>query len=176
MKAFGIVRILALVMVLALACSGIALGEAETYDTVKDIKLGTSGYHIVTLSDFQQGMLLEEDIADHQVAYWYSESVLLDFDVYQTPKPEGISSLQDYVMAIIGENTAVTELVTQATINGIPAAWFRTVEAYGEGEYDVEYLTLEDKDSFICVVFWLDGDEALVEADKIVHSLYYEEG
>ncbi len=141
------------------------------YMSLKQISLGTSSFTLVVPSDYVMGEISEEDIADDQVAYWYSDESLMDFDVYQFSK-EGLSqTLAEYVVEESSTYPAVSELVTDGEINGIPVAWYRAVDECEEGEYDTITYIFENGDEYIDVVFWLDGPTAEAEADFIIHNL-----
>ena len=141
------------------------------YMQLKEIRLGTSDFTLTVPDDFQQGEISDEDIADDQVAYWYSNASLLDFDVYQFSK-EGVSqTLAEYAVEESSTYPAVSELVTDGEINQIPVAWYRAVDECAEGEYDTITYIIDAGDEFIEVVFWLDGPTAEAEASYIIHNL-----
>lgn len=146
--------------------------ESLQYMSLKQISLGTSGLTLVVPDDYMQGQISDEDIADDQVAYWYSDASLLDFDVYQFSK-ESVSgqTLAEYVVEESSTYPAVSELVTDGEINTIPAAWYRAVDECDEGEYDTITYIFEKNDEYVEVVFWLDGPTAMDEADYIIHNL-----
>jgi len=145
----------------------------NTLDTMqlKEIPVGNSRFTLTVPDDFKQGEISDEDIADDQVAYWYSDETLMDFDIYQFSK-EGLSqTLAEYVVEESSTYPAVSELVTDGEINGIPMAWYRAVDECAEGEYDTITYIFENGDEYIDVVFWLDGPTAEDEADYIIHNL-----
>lgn len=145
--------------------------DSLDYMELKQIPLGTSSFTLTVPDDYKQGEISDEDIADDQVAYWYSDASLLDFDVYQFSK-EGLSpTLAEYVVEESSTYPAVTELVTDGEINLIPVAWYRAVDECEEGEYNTITYIFENGDEYIDVVFWLDGPTAEAEADFIIHNL-----
>lgn len=145
--------------------------DSLDYMELKEIPLGTSPFTLTVPDDYKQGEISDEDIADDQVAYWYSDASLLDFDVYQFSK-EGLSqTLAEYAVEESSTYPAVTELVTDGEINLIPVAWYRAVDECEEGEYDTITYIFENGDEYIDVVFWLDGPTAEAEADFIIHNL-----
>lgn len=140
------------------------------YMSLKEIQLGASRFTMVVPDDYMLGEISDEDIADDQVAYWFSDASLVDFDVYQFAKEEG-QTLAEYVVEESSTYPAVTELVTDGEINLIPVAWYRAVDECDEGEYDTITYIIDAGDEFIEVVFWLDGPTADAEADYMIHNL-----
>ena len=140
------------------------------YMSLKEIQLGASRFTMVVPDDYMLGEISDEDIADDQVAYWFSDASLVDFDVYQFAKEEG-QTLAEYVVEESSAYPAVTELVTDGEINLIPVAWYRAVDECDEGEYDTITYIIDAGDEFIEVVFWLDGPTADAEADYMIHNL-----
>ena len=138
---------------------------------LKTIRLGESDFTLDVPADFEQGDMTEEDIADDQVAYWYSEASLLDFDVYEFSKDGLPEALADYAVLEAADYEGVTEIETDAEVNGVPVAWYRAVEEYEDGEYDTVTCIFDGGDEYVEVVFWLDGVTAGAEADTILQSL-----
>ena len=138
---------------------------------LKTIRLGDSSFTLIVPDDYREGEISEADIADDQVAYWYSDASLLDFDVYQFSKDGQSQTLAEYVVEESSTYPVVTELVTDGEISGIPAAWYRTVDECDEGEYDTITYIIDTGDGYIDIVFWLDGPTAEAEADFIIRSL-----
>ncbi len=138
---------------------------------LKEIRLGTSRFTLTVPDDFEQGDITQEDIEDDQVAYWYSEASLLDFDVYQFGKEGLPQALAEYTEEEASEYEGVSGIVTDGEINLVPAAQYRAVEEYEEGEYDTITYIFDAGDEFVEVVFWLDGLTADAEADAIIHTL-----
>ena len=66
---------------------------------------------------------------------------------------------------------SVSELVTDGEINGVPAAWYRTVEVYQDAEYNTLTYILDGGEEYVEICFWLDGDNADAEADAIIRTL-----
>ena len=141
------------------------------YMSLKEIRLGDSRFTLVVPDDYRMGQISEEDIADDQVAYWYSDASLMDFDVYQFSKEGCAPTLAEYVVEESSAYPVVSELVADAEINMTPVAWYRTVEECDEGEYDTITYIIDGGDQYIEVVFWLDGPTANDEADYIIHNL-----
>ena len=139
--------------------------------TMQAIRLGTSPFVVYTMAAYEQGSMTEEEIADDMVAYWLSEDSTLDFDVYQFSKDGLPEALADYAAEEASGYALVSEIVTSAEINGIPVAWYRTVEEYEEAEYDTITYILDNGDEFVEIVFWLDESLDSLEAEAIIHSL-----
>lgn len=144
--------------------------DSLDYIQLKTIQLGTSRFTLTVPDDFEQGDITEEDIADDQVAYWYSEESLLDFDVYQFSKDGLPQALAEYAEQEASEYEGVSGIETDE-INLVPVAWYHAVEEYEEGEYDTVTYIIDAGDEFVEVVFWLDGLTAEAEADYIIHNL-----
>ena len=151
-----------------------AIGEAA--DGVVDLRLGDSGYVVTIPASFQAGGMTEDDIEDDQVGYYYSGETPLDFDVYQFDKePEDIT-LAAYAEEEAAEYQGVTDVITDAEINGIELAWYHAIEDYEGESYETVTFIMEYGDQFVELVFWLDGDQALAEMETIVETLRLEGG
>lgn len=137
----------------------------------KEIPVGESAFTLAVPADYQLGEISDEDVADDQVAYWYSDASLLDFDVYQFGKEGQPATIAEYAAAEAATYPEVSELVTDGEINGIPVAWYRAVDECEEGEYDTITYIFESGDEYFEIVFWLDGPTAGAEADFIIQSL-----
>ena len=161
---------LALCVALLLAVAGCAFAEAGA---TRSFQLGTSGYSIEIPDSFTEGELTREDIADDMVAYMLSPDTLLDFDVYQFGKEDVPEKLADYVEYEAEEYEAF-EIVTDGEINGIAAGWYLASELYAGEDYITATYILEDGDEYVEVVFWLDGEEAVDQAQAIIDTLKYE--
>ena len=135
------------------------------------LRLGTSPFTIVVPASFTEGEMTQEDIEDDQVAYYYSNETLLDFDVYQFSKDGYPNDLAIYAEEESSGYNSVSELVTDGEINGVPAAWYRTVEEYQGASFNTLTYILDGGDEYVDVCFWLDGDTADAEAEAIIRTL-----
>ena len=167
---------LTLTLALLLATLPFALGEAEAPGQLRVLRLGSSPFTLTAPAGFVEGEMTQEDIEDDQVAYWYSNDTLLDFDVYQFGKDGYPDALAVYVEDEVSGYNAVTDLVTDGEVNGIPAAWYRTVEEYQDVAFDTLTYILDGGNEYVEVVFWLDGDTAGAEADAIIRTLKRDDG
>ncbi len=132
-----------------------------------DLQLGDSLYYLTVPMGYQPGPITEEEAADDMVGYYYSDSSPLDFDVYQWGK-DGYT-LEKY--AIEEANKYEAERVDYRTINGINLAFYYSYEE-SEGEmYTVANYMFENGDEFIEVSFWLDGEIAVKQTDRILSTL-----
>lgn len=154
----------ALCLMLLAACAVAETAATQTF------QLGTSVYTIEIPASFVEGERTEEDIKDDMVAYMQSPDTLLDFDVYQFAREGCPNTLAAFVEAEAAEYEA-TEVVTEAEINGIAAAWYRATETYEGQEYTTLTYALEDGDDYVEIAFWLDGDTAEEEAQAIINTL-----
>ena len=146
--------------VMALSCATFALAEDDT------IRLGDSCL-FVTAPGYVPGELSEDDLADSQVAYYYSDNSTLDFDVYQWDQESGETILD----AAQEEADLVNAEVKTTEVNGIQIAYYETVEEYEDVPYETVTFIMEDCGTFVEIVFWLDGEHAGAEADEILNSL-----
>ena len=141
------------------------------YMTLKTIQLGDTAFTLLVPGDYMEGEISDEDIADDQVAYWYSDESLLDFDVYVFSKEGEADTLAAYTEQEAATYPAVSELVTDAEINMVPVAWYQAGDECDEGEYNTITYVIDGGDQYLEVVFWLDGPTAKAEADFIIHNL-----
>ncbi len=157
-----------------------ALAEGDGGDAAqaatRTLWLGTSPFTLTVPAGFVEGEMTQEDIEDDQVAYYYSNDTLLDFDVYQFGKDGYPDALADYAEDEISGYNEVTDLVTDGEVNGVPAAWYRTVEEYQDVAFNTLTYILDGGDEYVEVVFWLDGDNADAEADAIIRTLNRDDG
>ena len=155
---------IALCLMLLAVCAA-----AETTETM-DFQLGTSALTMKIPNSYVPGDLTEEDVQHDQVAYMVSSDSLLDFDVYQFTKDGLPETLAEYVQ-MEAEEFAATEVVTDAKINGIDAAYYRTVESYDGEEYATLTYVFEDGEDYLEICFWLDGENAEAEVKNILDTL-----
>lgn len=151
------------------ADAGTATEEAEAAQTM-ELRLGTSPFVMTVPASFTEGEMTEEDIADDQVAYYWSEDTLVDFDVYQFSKEGYPDTLADFVTQEAAEYNA-SEIVTDATINDIPVGYYRSVEESEGVSYNVITYAFEGDGEYVEVAFWLDGDNAEEIAAGIINTL-----
>lgn len=150
---------------------GETAGSEDAADATKTLRLGTSPFTMVVPASFTEGEVTPEESEDDMVSYYYSPETMLDFDIYQFNKDGYPNDLAVYVQEEAGGYNSVSELVTDGEINGIPAAWYRTVEAYKDTEFNTLTYILDAGDEYVEVVFWLDGENANAEADAIIRTL-----
>ena len=152
-------------------------GEGDgAAEATRTLRLGSSPFTLTVPAGFVEGEMTQEDIEDDQVAYWYSNDTLLDFDVYQFGKDGYPDALAVYVEDETSGYNEVTDLVKDGEVNGIPAAWYRTVEEYQDVAFNTLTYILDGGNEYVEVVFWLDGDNADAEADAIIHTLSRDDG
>ena len=145
--------------------------EGAAQAATRTLRLGSSPFTLTVPTGFVEGEMTQEDIEDDQVAYWYSNDTLLDFDVYQFGKDGYPDALADYAEDEISGYNEVTDLVIDGEVNGIPAASYRTVEEYQDVAFNTLTYILDGGNEYVEVVFWLDGDTADAEADAIIRTL-----
>ena len=133
-------------------------------------QLGTSGYTIEIPVSYVEGEKSEEGIKNGQIAYMYSEETPMDFDVYQFPKRYQPGNLAEYVKGE-AEICQAFEMKTDDTINGIAVAWYRAKETDNGQEYTTLNYLFDDGDQYVEITFWLDGETAEEEVQKIISTL-----
>ena len=144
------------------------LSHVETYD----LQLGTSPFYLTVPDGYKPGPVTEEEAADDMVGYYYNDTTPLDFDVYQFGK-DGYT-LEKY--AIEEANRYEAERVDYRTINGIDLAFYYSYEE-SEGEmYTVANYLFENGNEFMEVAFWLDGEIAVKQTDRILSTLKRADG
>ena len=139
------------------------LSYVETYD----LQLGDSPFYLTIPAGYQAGEVTEAEAADDMIGYYYNESSPLDFDVYQFGK-KGYT-LEKY--AIEEANRYEAERVDYRTINGIGLAFYYSYEESGGEVYQVANYLFEYGDEFMEVAFWLDGQIAVKQTDRILSTL-----
>ncbi len=145
------------------------LSEVQTYD----LNLGTLPFCMSVPVDYSLGEESEQDGADHRHTwYYFSENSPLDFDVYQWEK-EG-DTLEKY--AIEEARAYEAESVDYRTVNGVFLAYYYSLEEYEGQMYSVINYLLEDGNNLMKISFWLDGEIAVRQADRIVSTLRRTDG
>ena len=135
----------------------------------QEIRLGTTSFSLKVQKVFQKGKITKEDTEISQVAYYYSDETLVDFDVYQWAKAS-----EETLMDAVSEETAEfnNAEIHEKQVDGIDLVYYYANEEYDGTFYDTVTYIAEDGDYFIEIVFWLDGENAEVEADEIIGSLH----
>ena len=143
-----------------------ASGGVTRYE--KTAPIGTTGFHVVIPADYTEGAVTERERQDDLVAYYRSDSRLMDFDVYQFAD-EG-RALDEYA-ALEAEEYGAAGIENVET-NGIPLALYYSEEQYDDGVYRVANYIFDAGDDFGELSFWLDGDDAEALTAQIVGSLF----
>ena len=140
------------------------LSAVESYE----LQLGSSPFYLSVPVGYKSGELSEEDIEQSAVGYYYSESSPLDFDVYQWDR-EG-HTLEEYA---IGEARLYeAERVEYRTVNDILLASYLSYEEYEGQMYSVANYLFENGSDLMEISFWLDGEIAVKQADRILSTLH----
>ena len=147
------------------------LSEAMTEGAAagNEIEIGTTGIRITIPEDYVPGELTEEDIADDMIAYYRSDSNLMDFDIYQFPT-EG-KSYMEYAREEAADYGVGADDVEDWQINGINLAKYYSTEVFEENSFRCVTYILEAGDDFAEIAFWLDGEGAEDLADQIILSI-----
>ncbi len=178
-------RICPILLILAAICAGSVSAGAETASDGKkeeasapqaaaapgtlQLQRGSSNYSVSIPNSYRNGEVTIEELQANMVAYYYSPYSDMDFDIYQFPRPDPEMSLEEYTKKSADDfngNSAHTRM-----INGIEVGTYLSREFYNGIEYDVMAALIEDGDDYVEVVFWLDGEIAVRQADRIVSSL-----
>lgn len=131
------------------------------------IQLGSSSLSIDPVDEYVKGEMTAEDTTESQVAYYYSDTTLVDFDVYQWARATG----ETLSGAAAEEAALYNAQVEELTINGKSVARYFAVEESDGVEYETATYMIEDGDFFVELVFWLDGDDAQAKVDEIMDTL-----
>ena len=131
------------------------------------IQLGTSTLHIAPAKAYKEGEITATDTDENQVAYFYSDETLVDFDVYMWAKADG-ETLNGAASEEAAEYGAE---VKEAEYNGIKVAYYNATEENDGAQFQTVTYIAEDGDNFVELVIWLDGDNAEAEAAQIIGSL-----
>ncbi len=161
-----IALLLAVIMMAAAFC---ACGEKSTLQT---IKLGTSGFAVQADASYKEGTISADDTTEGQVAYYYSDSILLDFDVYQWVLADG-ETLESAANEEAAEYGAAAET---KTFGGITVYAYTAKEESEGQQYDTVSYLMEKDGNVAEIVFWLDGENASAKAEEIMNTLTYTAG
>lgn len=155
-------KLFALVLALVMLAS-FAMAE----EGVQDLALGTSGFSVTVPASYAAGEITAEDTDESQVGYYKSEETTLDFDVYQWVKAEGetLESIATAEATEFGAEVAATE------VNGITVYSYGAQEEFEGTTYQTVSCLMENGDVVSEIVFWLDGENAVAEADAIMATL-----
>ena len=158
-----------ILLLLALCAGSVLAEEAASEPELTNLQLGSSNYSVSVPRSYRNGEVTIEEVQANQVAYYYSPSSDMDFDIYQFPKPYPEMSLEAFTKKTAagfnGHDAGIQ------TINGIEVGTYLSREVYDGIEYDVMSALIEDGGEYIEVVFWLDGENAGQEATDILGTL-----
>ena len=120
------------------------------------ITLGTTAFNITMPYNYVLGEITSADTDESQVAYYYSDECLVDFDVYQWTVAEG-ETLKDVAIAEAAEYEAE---VTELTVGEFTIYIYEATEESEGTEYTTCTALMQDGDQFVEIVFWVDGENA----------------
>lgn len=195
MKMRGINRIkfafLAAIMLLALPLAGCASDEADTdvdfrigekvvdWGTTsqqantadkKTMRLGSSLYAVQTPWEYYPVRVTNAEWEDDIMARYRNAVTLTDFAVYQFSK-EGCAAELEAFTREEAEKYEASEVVTGIDLNGIPAAYYRSVEEYLGDYYDGITFALDAEEEYLELDFRFTSDLSEDEAWEIARSL-----
>ena len=158
-------KITNLMLILTLALTLVACGNAGGNKEVQPIQVGTSAFSIVLPEGYA---LAEDEFDEDQVAYFYKDDNSMDFDVYQWEKGEQYT-LEGEANYFAAEYDTVAEAVTVNEINGMK---YVSEEEY-EGEvYTVVNYMFEDDVNIVEFCFWtIDTEEEYAVVDEIINTI-----
>ena len=165
----GLRMICVLLLLLAVFAGSALAEEADAGRELSQLQLGSSNYSVSIPRSYRNGEVTIEEVQANQVAYYYSPSSDMDFDIYQFPNPRPELSLKEFTEKTAADFNGKSAL-TQ-TINGIEVGTYLSREMYDGIEYDVMAALIEDGGDYIEIVFWLDGENAEQEATDILNTL-----
>ena len=140
------------------------LSEVKTFD----LHLGTLPFCMSVPEGYRLGDESEQvAVSKGQAWYYYSENSPLDFDVYQWKK-EG-NTLEKY--AIEEARAYEAERLDYKTVNSVFLAYYYSYEEYEGVMYPVANYLFEDGNYFMKISFWLDGEIAARQADRVLSTL-----
>ena len=184
MRKMKLIALLAMVSIMIAGCGSvnvtINMPKSDKTDGTKDnvsydmteVEIGTTGFMISIPLDYYEGEVTREDKKDDQIAYYKSDSHLMDFDMYQFGK-EGMT-LDEYAAEEAGEYNA--DKVEDANFNGVNMKLYYSQEDYEGKSYRVANYIFENDTDFAELSFWLDGDDAEDIVNQILFSIYYDPG
>lgn len=133
----------------------------------KQIRLGSTSARLTIPADYRLGEITEEEKRNKQIAYYYSESTLLDFDIYQLDMKG--DTLESYALKDASDSNA--ESVEYMEINGNWVAYYRAQKEYDGIKYMVVNYIFVDRTNFVKLTFWLDGEVAVKQTARIIRTL-----
>lgn len=141
------------------------------------IPLGDSGYSLKATKDFV--LTPEEETAPFRIAYYASNSTLMDFDVYEIDADvlsadgydiaavDGADALKVVVGADVTENSEYQAV----EVAGVQVAFVSGTADWEGVTYDVAVYGIKADSSYVVIVFWLDGANALEQSSAILSTL-----
>ena len=164
-------RMICVILLLFAAVFAESAFAEETDDGLElsQLQLGSSNYSVSIPGSYRNGEVTIEEVQANLVAYYYSPASDMDFDIYQFPKPNPELNLEAFTKKTAADFNGSN--VNIRTINGIEVGTYLSREVYDGIEYDVMAALIEDGGDYIEVVFWLDGEIAVRQADRIVSTL-----
>lgn len=126
-----------------------------------DVALGETGYSIQAPAFYYGDLDGSEDL----IAYLKSDFTTMDFDVYAWEAEEGDT------LASYAEEEAMGREVTTVTINDVEICYYMDEEEDAGESYTTKTCIVYNDGHFAELVFWLDGDTAVEEADAILNTI-----
>lgn len=142
--------------------------ETENNDFMQ-LQLGSSGFCMTVPVSYTNGEVSVADLEDDQVGYYYTPDSAMDFDIYQLEKNEEFDTLELFVTD--RADTFDGKKMTFRTVNGVPVGYYWSEELYQGIKYSIVSCFIEDVDSYIKLVFWLDGEVAIKQTARIIQTL-----
>ena len=131
------------------------------------IKLGTSGLIMVADASYAAGETADEG----PIATYKSNVYDLSFDIYQWEKAEG-----ETLNGVAAEEAAGFNVeCVETEFNDIPAVYYESAEEKEGKEQPFLAVLTENEDSFVKIVFWINGADADGQVEAMVNTIAAEE-
>lgn len=148
------------------------MGTLSKMDT-KEVQIGETSYFITVPSDYMEGTVPDDEeieiLAEDQIAYYYSKSAALDFDLYVFSKEDVADTLEAYLEEEAAEYESRN--LRMEEINGIKVAAYEALEMAMNTPISTVTYIMEDGDNYVEIVFWRYGVIAAKQAQSIIQTL-----
>lgn len=137
----------------------------RTLRATDSFQLGESSYSIQVPDDFVRSEVTFDDAFEGHIGYYRSATSPVDFELWQYSKAGQPDSLAGFA----AQEAAKRDMQASAeNINGIVVMSFSSQQQYDDKAYDSRTYLLETPDSYIKLLFLLDGDGA---AEAVAHIM-----
>ena len=113
--------------------------------------------------------MTEEEAADDMIARMQSPEGLPDIDIYQFSKEGYPTEMKDFMMQE-AEKYKASGYGTM-TIGEIAMGWYSAGGTRDGREFETSTYILDTGDEYVKICFWLEGENASGESDKIMTTI-----